>query len=872
MDTVIDIIRDLTDPETPISRKRELGRQFSHEFGWRPNDLLELPGTLPAANLVVERGLDNSAMLSFLPRGSHLEDIGNDERRQILSLSYNSLIDWHIWIDREMVQCFHNRFRLPTPLYTYPFSNSDSSPLHRRTFDEAIGRAPNANMPSLDSALLGKISDLRDVLRLELPSASSLISTLFNAIILTRAIEDFDARRGNQVAGSSLLDLVKNSEANIGDTICSLLDSRGGSGVPYQLLDREALKQFNGLSLESKVRLVEAFYRHDGIPYDYDFSVMSKYALSKLYERYVAVMKDSQSVQLSMLPTASEEEWNRHLGGVYTPQYIANFFAKYLRERFPGDQFLKASVADPACGSGIFLRSVMEQKLLAVSFPENEDAEAVRTALDSLIGVDVDGNAVSAAALSLALLHLAAVGELPENVPLVQGDSIGGSTFPPESSESFDAIIVNPPFVPTEFQSQEVRQAISEQIGEIAKGKLDTYLAFLSISIKALKPGGIGCFIVPHPLLTSDNLKSFRNWILDQAWVHLIGDLSAIRIFSSSVYVALLVVQKKGGSASDNPSLSVIRCRGDVGLALDDFLDGNYIRTHSYSIFRSPQRSLSRPTWSVPFPEETSLLDKLESFPRLSDFASVRQGVITGADDVFVLDSDEVPPTEEAVYRAFLPERMIGRYALPEDTGKKIFYPFLERDPVSASQMEKDFPETWHRINQRKEMLSRRASAQRNPSTWWQPSWPRSPSAVLSPKLVVPKISLIPRFGVDLSGRWVVSHSPMVSALSGSDEDSFLMLLAATLNSSVAAWYIDLQGRKFQRGYSEITVSLLRRMPVPDFGMVPNSTLRLVIASVKELLNPNVFFDEEAASSLDNLVLRDLYFLDDRDINLLKPW
>ena len=867
----MDVIRGLTDPSTPVSLKRELGRQFSHEFGWRPNDFLDLPGTLPSANLVVERGLDNSAMLSFLPCWRQLREVRDDERREILSLSYNSLIDWHIWIDREMVQCFHNRSRVPVPLYTHTFDQFDHSALNRQTFDEATGRAPNPNLPPLDSALLGKVSDWRDILRLELPSASSSVSVLFNAIILARAVEDFDTRMGNTVAVPSLLELVRNSDAKIGDAIHMLMDKRSASDVPYQLLDRDALKQFDDLSFDSRVRLVEAFYRHDAVPYDYDFSVMSKYALSKLYERYVAVMKDSQSVQLSMLPTASEEEWNRQLGGVYTPQYIANFFAKYLRDRFPGDQFLHATVADPACGSGIFLRSVMEQKLLSVSFPDTKDPNLVASALDSLFGVDVDRNAVSAAALSLALLHLAAVGKLPDSVPVVQGDSIGRSAFPPESPGSFDAVIVNPPFVSIELQSDEVRRAISEQIGKIVKGKLDTYLTFLFASIEALKPGGFACFVVPHPLLTSDNLKPLRDWILNQAWVHLIADLSAIRIFRSSVYVALLVVQKKNGPESEIPPLSVIRCRQDVGLALDDFLEGNYRRTASYSIFGARQQSLSRPTWSVPFPEEANLLDKLESFPHLGDVANVRQGVITGADNVFVLDSGEVPPGEESVYRPFLPERMIGRYALPEDTGRKVFYPFVDGVPVDASQMEREFPVTWDRINQHRDKLSLRASARRTPSGWWQPSWPRSPDTILVPKVVVPKLCLVPRFGVDLSGRWVVSHSPLVSTRSGTGEESLLLLLAAVLNSSVAAWYIDLQGRKFQRGYSEVTVSLLRRMPIPDFGLVPNSVVRGVIASVRELVSSLEGFDHEAASSLDNLVLRDLYLLDQKEIDLLRP-
>lgn len=862
----MDVVRDLTNPAMPTLRRREVAREFSRRFGWRPHDFLDMPGSPPVANLVVERGLDDSAMLSFFPPGQHVDSIPVSEHRQILSLSYNSLIDWHIWVDRNSVRCFQNRSQQLEPLYVRRFDHSDHSGLERQVFDEAIGRAPNPNFLSLDNALLGSLSDWRDILRYELPSASTSISALFNAIILARAVEDFDSRVNNPSSDHSLLELVSGSGKTIGDAIGNLMSERNAPSpaISPKLFDAESLKKFDGLSSETKSALVEAFYRHRSVPYDYDFSVMSKYALSKIYERYVAVMRDNQAVQLSMFPMGSEEEWNRQLGGVYTPQYIANFFSRYLRTRFPGEQFVKASVVDPACGSGIFLRSVLEQKLMLAS-------GSVDDAFNSVLGIDVDGNAVSAAGLSLALLHLAALGTLPYEVPVIQGNSICRSIFPPEPNRPLDAVIVNPPFVRTELQTEEVREAIAKRVGDLVRVKPDAYSAFLVASIESLRPGGFGCFVVPQSLLTSDSLKRLRDWILDQTWVHLVADLSAVRVFRSNVYVVLLIVQKKAVSEVAIPNVSVVRCQKDVGLALDDFLEGNHRRTFSHSIFSTRQESLSRPTWSVPLPEEGGLLDRLESFPKLGSVGNVRQGVITGANEVFILDSGEVPPGEEAVYRPLLPERMIGRYALPKETGKSVFYPFLDDEPVDESQMANEFPATWDRLCGHRERLSSRASSRRSPSSWWRPSWPRSPGNILLPKIVVPKIALLPRFAVDLSGRWVVSHSPFVTLRSNAGEDDLLLLLTAVLNSSAVAWYLGMNGKKFERGYSEITVSLLKRVPIPDLHLVPDRMVRQVVSSARGLSSSFEEFDHATASALDDLVLRHLYSLDDADINILKP-
>ena len=230
---------------------------------------------------------------------------------------------------------------------------------------------------------------------------------------------------------------------------------------------------------------------------------------------------------------------------------------------------------------------------------------------------------------------------------------------PSESYDRYDAVMVNPPFIRSELQSPEMREAIRRHVDFGVRGKLDVYLAFLTLSIRSLKPGGVGCFVVPQSLLISDNLKPVRDWILKQAWVHIVSDLSAIRVFDAGVYIALIVVEKRSDRRLVPPPLSVIRCQRDVGVALDDFLEGNYVRTSTHAIFKAGQESLSRPTWSIPFPEEADLLGKLEGLHHLNEIAAVRSGVITGADDVFLFDARDVPAGEEALYRPYMPDTAV---------------------------------------------------------------------------------------------------------------------------------------------------------------------------------------------------------------------
>ena len=318
MPPATDTVRVLADPDASFIAKRRYAASFSRYFGWRPNDLLDVPGALPATNLVVEQGLENAAMLSFLPSNIRVNDVRGDERRDILGLSYNSLVDWHIWIDQESVHCFHNRFDPPVATYTERFDRSDFSALTRAVFDQAVGRTRNPNILALDDALLGTISNLKDILGLELPDAKGSISALFNAIILARAVEDFDARTGTYGDADSLLDYVRNRNVSIGQAIEQLMAERTHSQVTTKLYDSRVLEPFERLSTSSRIRLVEGFYQHEAVPYAYDFSVMSKYALSKLYERYVSVMRDEQAVQLAWWPSAPEDGGTRNWGE-YTP-------------------------------------------------------------------------------------------------------------------------------------------------------------------------------------------------------------------------------------------------------------------------------------------------------------------------------------------------------------------------------------------------------------------------------------------------------------------------------------------------------------------------------------------------------------------------
>lgn len=98
MPTSYDSIIRLTSPELDLSdsEKIRLLNDFSHEFGWTPNDRLEVPtvNDVSSAHLIVEHGLENQAVISFLTKPYH--NLTKEEQQRILCVSYNNLVDWHM--------------------------------------------------------------------------------------------------------------------------------------------------------------------------------------------------------------------------------------------------------------------------------------------------------------------------------------------------------------------------------------------------------------------------------------------------------------------------------------------------------------------------------------------------------------------------------------------------------------------------------------------------------------------------------------------------------------------------------------------------------------------------------------------------------
>jgi len=776
-------------------------------------------------------------------------------------VSYNNLVDWHVAIGGSAVDFVYVRTRVPTSVERREFSRENYEGLRSEIFEQIVGLRPSPNIPALDDALIKTISLWKRSLSAELSNSvtNSQLARLFNALVFVRALED----QGRRLAPNGEELLLKrwtgaNAPTNLRTLLSDALHELVGANVPAFLFDERDLVPFDQLDRSAVHSLLFDFYENRFAPYRYDFAVISKHALSRIYEQYVSLLRESGSAQLSLLPQLPSEFSDKSQGAVYTPQFIARFFARFLREHLPPYQFKRLRTVDPACGSGIFLRTLLEFQC----DPTNDALrpELIDSAFLNTVGLDRDPNAVAATQLSLSLLHLVLTGRLPESLSIFQRDFLEQGPQVPQAENQFDAVVTNPPFVSLDVQNPATRARLAELLGPLGIGRIDLYLAFLKDCLDRLLPGAFGLFVLPHSFLISKSAQGIRERVLEQCWIHCLADLSAIRVFEdTSVYVILLIVQKKAENVPE-VNATIIKCQDQVGHALQDAIEGKRVEGKLYSIYDIEQSVFKSQGWLIPAPAESAISKRLSNLPLLGDFLEVRQGVVTGADDVFIVDNKLAPDDEPSLFIPLLRDREMQQFVLPKRTSQSVFFPYLNGVKVTEKELRADFPKTWAYLAKFRKRLEGRPALDRYRKAWWEPMWPREPGTLLRPKLVVPHLVIVPRFALDIRGRYAISRSPFFIARVHSDEATLLKLMLAILNSSVCFWHIQTHSHVYRRGYIMLESKTLARTPVPDIARMSSSVKTVLIDLVERRIKADGQQRDALNAELDAFV-SDLYEL-----------
>lgn len=823
------VVASLTDPSLSAAEAHRLLSLFARTNGWKPSDIL-MPSAdtqeLVSGHVVVEHGLTYSATITFLRSNRPFADLTDRTRLRLASLSYNNLVDWHLFPRPDGVAYLYNRSGTLQTEYVHS-STLAEPPWSAPFFRTFTAKARRPAIKPLDETVIDTVKHWRGAIHhaCNVPPSNKELGDLFNAIILLRTLEDLAIWRGHRSPQSRLLCEDHQDARRLappGNPIRRAAIELGA----LHWLERfaPASLRFERLDAILWRHMLSDFYHSEHTPFQFDFSVISKHALSRIYEHYVALLRTDDSDQLSLFHSVSVEDRDKLAASVYTPQYVSSFFRKIWEQNTPPIKLRSAKALDPACGSGVFLRMILESQLDADHSWQSADHTP---SLSNVVGIDVDPAACAAAFLSLTLLHLASTEELPKLSPVINAEALEHYLSDPDAFNGrFDVVVANPPFIAWNRLRASLQEGLDQILQSHKSGKPDLYLGFVQMAMQSLAPDGMLCFVLPYQFLSANAASKVRQRLAAEFDVVAVVDLSTVQVFPSvRVYVILLVCRKRSEKIAGSTAM-VARCTSAVGDALVDVIDRRTSRTSEYETFEVPQSHFRRDSWEILPSREMELLVRLERLPRLEDMLEVGQGLITGDDAVFISLDQAVPPSERSIWPPLLRDREMLRFEVPSRVRTRVFVPFRNGERMTWEQISDEFPVTAKHLRQRQDRLNTRAAVKRGDIEWWCPERAR-PDRMFVPKIVSPELMASPRFGLDAAGKYAVSHSPIMFV--GEHPGGLLLLkyVCAVLNSSLGFWQLSKGSTRYDRSFVKILPRNLKRLRLPNpTGLPPAQVLK----------------------------------------------
>jgi methylase of polypeptide subunit release factors len=215
---------------------------------------------------------------------------------------------------------------------------------------------------------------------------------------------------------------------------------------------------------------------------------------------------------------ALEDNTRAQHGVVYTPPHIAHFIVK----RALAQHGVGARAYDPACGSGIFLLSLLLHKIDAEDPHRTSSTCGEKILSEEIFGSDINSASVGLArslliqafskiyhqAPSLACIHALEQHVLQED-PLLK---------PPLQERQYDVIVGNPPYVLSrggEFTQQYKRQ-LKGRFSAVLAGRINLYLLFMAYALEVVAKHGTISYIVPNAWLGIQEAEKVRRLLLQR--------------------------------------------------------------------------------------------------------------------------------------------------------------------------------------------------------------------------------------------------------------------------------------------------------------------------------------------------------------------
>ena len=206
----------------------------------------------------------------------------------------------------------------------------------------------------------------------------------------------------------------------------------------------------------------------------------------------------------------------------------------------------------------------------------------------------------------------------------------------------FDAVVGNPPYIRIQVLGRELAAYCRDRY-RTASGSFDAYIPFIERSLTLLRTDGRLGFIVPNKLLKLDYAQRLREHFATSRVIEEIIDFGDAQIFAGATnYTCVVILDRCGRATFDYRRVS--GDRETVRRALVN-IDGLPHKEFSVDHFGGDP-------WILATGEEARILEAARSGAERLDPAMTQifQGLITGADPIYILEDRGTRGMSRAVY------------------------------------------------------------------------------------------------------------------------------------------------------------------------------------------------------------------------------
>lgn len=524
------------------------------------------------------------------------------------------------------------------------------------------------------------------------------------------------------------------------------------------------------------------------------------------------------------------------LGAFFTPPGLARSLAEICLEPFVDNDEL--SVADFACGSGVFLTE-------AIRALQRRGFDGKLT----VIGMDVSPAAIAAARFAIACAKMDSP-SLDLTVRLTVGDALAEGPL-----EAADVVLMNPPFRSWEAMGAADKARVKAVLGSLYKNKADLCMAIARKAFDSLKAGGCFGSLLPVGVLASESAEAWRDYFAAQGRLRnlaALGDHSLFRY--ATVNMGMVVVDKAEPTAPKRPVTMIwadesVDAASSALRSLRKKLGGEQLdvsRGRSWCIYNLDASEIERRHTWLPRPNALSHLIgeiRLRNTSTLGELFDLRQGARAGLRRAFILSDDQVaelPENERAGFRPVAENDTLRRGHILR--GRLAFYP--PEAITSEEDLTEQYPEYFKRyLKPNRQELSKRSGIQ----AWWEMTRARrSWQGMPKPKIITPMFAGPQSFALDADGdhvvcqgwAWLPRRAAQERAPRDDDKLRALKLYCALFNTQFFFQLVREFSTNVAGGQIDMSPKYIATIPCPTWSQIAERLLSVPNANVVESREP----------------------------------